>query len=303
MQLDLSWADLKLVGDSWAFLGKGITDGFYAGGRGQKAFFTDLAWATAISVFYIPMIEWRVAFAGVGIIYQAGEGIANAFRSLGNQIGGDVGVGFRNVGDMIGDIFDFGARVFTITAAFAFAGYVLGAGLSAGLAGGVVYGAGQLIQGIGHFIGGAQSAFDNATGSHCFITTAVMESLGERDDGATLSLLRRFRDEYVRYQPNGMDVLQAYYQSAPLIVKVMNEQDDRERAWAGIFSRWIGPIAKNIASCNYRDAMLQYEDMVANLARLSGVFLSHDPYTVHWKRAYIVDHRSSFNAFRLRSAN
>jgi hypothetical protein len=55
----------------------------------------------------------------------------------------------------------------------------------------------------------------------CFLTTAVVHWAGKRDDCRELTLLRRFRDTYMRGLPEGPDMIRDYYRFAPRIVRAI----------------------------------------------------------------------------------
>ena len=54
-----------------------------------------------------------------------------------------------------------------------------------------------------------------SSGSICFITTACVTSLGCPDDGYELTAFRKFRDKWLKLQPNGVSVIEKYYAVAP----------------------------------------------------------------------------------------
>ncbi|MBQ9082167.1 MAG: zinc-ribbon domain containing protein [Clostridia bacterium] len=56
-------------------------------------------------------------------------------------------------------------------------------------------------------------------GTICFITTAVCEYMGKPDNCAELQTLRRFRDEWLAFQPGGQALIERYYEIAPGIVR------------------------------------------------------------------------------------
>jgi hypothetical protein len=59
----------------------------------------------------------------------------------------------------------------------------------------------------------------------CFITTACVEARGLPDDCEELTLLRAFRDGFMRSQPRGEELIQEYYRIAPRIVSKIQESD------------------------------------------------------------------------------
>lgn len=73
---------------------------------------------------------------------------------------------------------------------------------------------------LGSLGGASRSSSGSASGGiGCFITTAVCEFMGKADDCEELTILRRFRDEWLAKQPGGRALIKEYYRVAPLIVK------------------------------------------------------------------------------------
>ena len=68
--------------------------------------------------------------------------------------------------------------------------------------------------------------YKNAT--RCFITTAVCLTMGKPDNCEELTLMRSFRDEWLRDQPDGEALIADYYKTAPGIVEKINQQPERK---------------------------------------------------------------------------
>lgn len=84
-------------------------------------------------------------------------------------------------------------------------------------------------------------------GGGCYITTAVCESLGMRDDCEILQTLRKFRDEYCGGKPG----LKVYYATAPRIVSAINARTDSRECYRQLLRRYILPACHMIqAGCN-----------------------------------------------------
>ena len=60
----------------------------------------------------------------------------------------------------------------------------------------------------------------------CYLTTAVMMTRGAPDDCEELEVLRAFRDGYLLAKPNGPQLVQTYYEHAPLILEEIAKQPD-----------------------------------------------------------------------------
>ena len=97
----------------------------------------------------------------------------------------------------------------------------------------------------------------------CFLTTAVVERRGEADDGPTLTLLRTFRDGWLRSQPEGERLISDYYRLAPLLVGGIPPTHEE---WDRIASE-IDAAAKAISTGNPEGAYDIYHSMVERLTK------------------------------------
>jgi hypothetical protein len=81
------------------------------------------------------------------------------------------------------------------------------------------------------------SGNNNATprSSWCFITTACVRTFNLPDDCHELTVLRKFRDEYMMAVPNGPSMIQEYYRIAPAIVQEIDLLPDPKKIYAGLF--------------------------------------------------------------------
>lgn len=97
----------------------------------------------------------------------------------------------------------------------------------------------------------------------CFLTTAVVERLGEADDGPTLTLLRTFRDGWLMSQTDGEQLISRYYRIAPLLVERIPPNHDE---WDRIASE-VEAAANAIRTGNPEGANDIYRSMVERLAK------------------------------------
>ena len=92
-------------------------------------------------------------------------------------------------------------------------------------------------------------------GGGCFLTTAVVKIRGQEDDGETLTILRKFRDEHMGGKNS--DELKEYYEHAPKIVEAIPVSDP---TW-----RWIGEqidiAVMHIKDSKPKKAYTVYRDM------------------------------------------
>jgi hypothetical protein len=65
-------------------------------------------------------------------------------------------------------------------------------------------------------------------GGCCYLTTACCEYYGFADDCEYLTVLRRFRDQWLLQQPNGQALVQIYYDKSPKLLAVIHRRHDEE---------------------------------------------------------------------------
>lgn len=105
--------------------------------------------------------------------------------------------------------------------------------------------------------------YKNAT--RCFITTAACLTMGKADDCEELTMMRLFRDEWLRNQPDGQELIEDYYQTAPSIVEKINQQPNRESIYAMLYQKYILPCVEHTKAKNFADSERIYVDMVTTL--------------------------------------
>ena len=105
----------------------------------------------------------------------------------------------------------------------------------------------------------------------CFITTAVMKAQLEEfsDDCRELTLLRRVRDEYIAYLPNGPEMLAAYREFAPVYVERISKRPDAETVWKLLYDEYILEAVKHAEAGHFRKAYLVYLLMLESVQQSS----------------------------------
>ncbi|MBK6482332.1 MAG: DUF2188 domain-containing protein [Chitinophagaceae bacterium] len=76
---------------------------------------------------------------------------------------------------------------------------------------------------------------ENLNEDDCFITTACVRYYNLPDNCYQLQKLRSFRDNYLKNQKDGNDLIQQYYSVAPTLVKLLNEQTNKGNLFREIF--------------------------------------------------------------------
>ena len=84
-------------------------------------------------------------------------------------------------------------------------------------------------------------------GGGCFLTSACVEHKGLPDDCYELTLLRRFRDEYVLSTEKGKCDIAHYYTVAPKIVSKIKLEANAKEIFKDIYSSLITPCVELIS--------------------------------------------------------
>lgn len=116
---------------------------------------------------------------------------------------------------------------------------------------------------------GGGGSHGNKSGSHddgCYLTTAGVRARGLADDCWELNTLRRFRDGYLRKIPDGESEIAAYYEIAPKIVKAVNEREDAQSVWNGVYEEMIAPCLALIGENRQEEAYRLYKAESLKLA-------------------------------------
>ena len=82
-----------------------------------------------------------------------------------------------------------------------------------------------------------------ASASGCFLTTAACEIIGLEDDCWELQSLRRFRDNWLQQQPDGVQDIAQYYAQAPAICEKLKSSADGRRKLLQLYWTRILPSA------------------------------------------------------------
>ncbi len=101
----------------------------------------------------------------------------------------------------------------------------------------------------------------------CYITQATCQSLGKPDDCFELNAFRTFRDGYLSSCADGPALIQAYYQSAPAIVRRISLRLDRDRIYQDIWEKYLQPCLSDLLHSRWEDCKKRYTDMVRVLQR------------------------------------
>lgn len=104
----------------------------------------------------------------------------------------------------------------------------------------------------GHFEG-------DSGGIGCYLTTACTKSKGLPDDCYELETLRRFRDTYMAFKPEGKTDIAEYYKFAPLIVEAIDNRSDSTEIWNRVYEEMILPCVRLIECEKSEEAYDKYK--------------------------------------------
>jgi hypothetical protein len=100
--------------------------------------------------------------------------------------------------------------------------------------------------------------------SSCFITTACVVARGLPDDCEELTVLRRFRDGYLRRRRDGEEQIAEYYCIAPAIVAAIAARPDAARVFERLFAE-IQDCVRLIKDRRHEAALHRYASLVLEL--------------------------------------
>lgn len=93
----------------------------------------------------------------------------------------------------------------------------------------------------------------------CYLTSACTQARGLPDDCEELTVLRTFRDTYVRALPEGEADIRRYYAVAPQIVNAIERKCDASEAFDRIYRELVQPCVQLIQDGKNEDAYQLYK--------------------------------------------
>lgn len=101
----------------------------------------------------------------------------------------------------------------------------------------------------------------------CFITTAVCDYKGKKDNCFMLNLFRNFRDYWLVKQPGGVEVIKKYYLIAPDIVRWIESKQNKAQIYEEIYADFLLPCYRLLKKREYNQCWTRYEQMVIYLEK------------------------------------
>ncbi|MDD6239559.1 MAG: hypothetical protein PUA87_09070 [Oscillospiraceae bacterium] len=101
--------------------------------------------------------------------------------------------------------------------------------------------------------------------SGCYLTSACVEAKGLPDDCRELTVLREFRDGWLKNQPGGLAEVAEYYATAPGIVMKINGKPDAKQVWLRLYETLVCPCVALIQQGKMEEAHDIYRRCAVNL--------------------------------------
>lgn len=98
--------------------------------------------------------------------------------------------------------------------------------------------------------------------SGCFLTSACTEARGLPDDCEELTILRAFRDGYMKSLPQGQAEICEYYHIAPAIVEKIRSLPNATEIFDCIYTELVLPCVALIRTEKNEEAYLRYREYV-----------------------------------------
>jgi len=108
-------------------------------------------------------------------------------------------------------------------------------------------------------------------GSSCFLTTAAVRYMGQKDNGEVLNTLRNFRDTYMQKDREKNKDVQWYYTNAPRIMRALDARKDAGSVYREMYNDYVIPAYRNIKAGKNAEAYADYKKLVNFAKRKSGI--------------------------------
>ena len=83
---------------------------------------------------------------------------------------------------------------------------------------------------------------NNSSNGGCFITTAAVSHMHLSDDCEELTLLRKYRDQLIKEDPEFKEIVLEYYKVAPQIVAEINKDENKDQILDNIYNELVVPV-------------------------------------------------------------
>lgn len=104
--------------------------------------------------------------------------------------------------------------------------------------------------------------------SFCFISTVICEYLGKSDDCAELNTLRSYRDNWLRNQPGGQQLIAEYYNNAPILVSKLKSSAKYKTYCQYLWDNYLKQCLTFIENKQYESCKELYIEMYRYLQHI-----------------------------------
>lgn len=109
------------------------------------------------------------------------------------------------------------------------------------------------------------SSSSSSSSGGCFLTSACTAARGLPDDCHELTVLRNFRDNWLKHQPDGVMLIAHYYEVAPKIVEAIDQRENRLEIWDEVYMDVVLPCMELIQVQRYDEALTLYQNFTIDL--------------------------------------
>lgn len=102
----------------------------------------------------------------------------------------------------------------------------------------------------------------------CFLTTACVKAKGLPDDCEELTILRGYRDTYLKNRTGGEDDIRHYYEIAPEIVRRIDRMENAKEIWDMVYTQMILPCVGMIRQDRMEEAYELYKSCTLQLTSI-----------------------------------
>jgi len=104
--------------------------------------------------------------------------------------------------------------------------------------------------------------------SKCYITTATFIALNICDDNCSeLQKFRWYRDNILIKEPDGKELIEEYYRTAPLIVQKLEELPNKEEVYKQIWDKYLSKCLQFLDKKQFTKVKETYVEMVRTLRK------------------------------------
>lgn len=107
--------------------------------------------------------------------------------------------------------------------------------------------------------------YKSTSSGGCYLTSACTAARGLPDDCQELTTLRRFRDTWLKHQPDGITLIAHYYEVAPKIVEAIDKLENRLEIYDKMYLELVIPCVDLISTEQYDEALALYRDTTLEL--------------------------------------